>query len=94
MINTQSYRDQIGLALTDEQVVLAIRLVCSHTDPDPHSKFEHRRIIRDEWKGRHYIPVDGWAEDLVNSFPIDQQEQLRDDFFAILERAIPPRSHG
>lgn len=94
MIDCQPYRDQIGIALTDAQVLLAIRLICAHTDPEPSSRFEHRRIIRGEWRGRHFIAADGWAEDLVNSFPVDQRDRLRDEFFMILERAIPPRSYG
>ncbi|WP_204081385.1 hypothetical protein [Mycobacterium riyadhense] len=89
MIDTDAYREQIGIQLTDHQVILALRLVCAHTDPDPSSKFENRRIIRGQWKGRHFIQVDGWAEDLVNGFP--DREQLRDEFFAILGQAIPPR---
>lgn len=89
MIDTQLYRDKIGLNLTDQQVIWAIRLVCAHTDPDPESKFEHRRLIRAEWKGRHFIPVDGWAKELVVSVPEDRSDDFRDHFFAILERAIP-----
>lgn len=91
MINTQTYRDQIGLNLTDEQVIWALRLVCAHTDPDPASKHDYRRIIRCEWKGRHFVPVDGWAKELVDSVPEDRHEDLRDRFFAILQWAIPSK---